>query len=900
MKNLKRALSLALSSVMLVGMMAVGAGAASFGDADKIEHTDAVNTMVTLGVIKGDDKGNFDPERTVTRAEMTKMICVALNGGKDPNLSGGGLYPDTQKHWASGYIDYCTNVGIVSGDNHGNFNPDKTVTGTEAAKMILIAIGYNAQNEKYVNDANWALNINVDASAKGLYDDVAVLPAAGLSRDNAAQMLFNGMDATMVEYDYKLNTENGNLVTVAIAKDRGNLDLLADKFDLVRAEDVVLKNVDLDSKGTYTLTTSGVAPTTFTKVAEDYTALLGQKVDVLYKENETDKVYGVYASTDNQVVTYNMSAASVDGGKVKVDGVKYELESCATITDGVWADGPVAAAALTGATSFNTVKLVDNDGDDKYEVAVITTVAPAKVTYASNTEIIAGGNTYKHADENIAEDLKKGDYVTITYNVATEKKDIVKLDKITGKVDGFKTGKVLVNGEWYNFSGSEFVAGDAGKDVEFYAVNGVAVAGTKDLTESTTLDNVVMVLAKDAAGVSRQVKVLFADGTKKVGALDTTSTGAVDPTAGKLYTYTMTEHGYKFSDENTDADDDKIGDYTYTKEATSDVLTSDSKVATLGVSGNTHAISDDAVIFVYIGSDDGKVITGKQLKTLNTGSSNNQVKADTKGGFFTGEVGGMNRVVLAALEAGNGTFSVGNAAGNYALIVDTAYKTDADYITYKIWTGSEVLTVREKNVSALVSRAQMALIKYSAVEEDVIKDVTDAGETKGAVMGLIGDEVSFNGTDMKKLTKDTVYMYYDSSATKAEDIGKAGGELILKYVLDGSDVEFILIDVKNDLKDGTTYNLALTKTADRLATLTAKDVNGDAVEVGSNKVEAGDILTITMTGAATAGEVTVTLTNGAFLDADGTTKDFTVANGATVEFQVVAGAGNLTVAVANK
>ena len=207
MKNLKRALALALSSIMLVGMMAVGAGAAGFGDADKIEHTDAVNTMVALGVIKGDDKGNFDPERTVTRAEMTKMICVALNGGKDPNLSGGGLYPDTQKHWASGYIDYCTNVGIVSGDNHGNFNPDKTITGTEAAKMILIALGYNAQNEKYVNDANWALNINVDASAKGLYDDVAVLPAAGLSRDDAAQMLFNGMEAKMVEYDYKLNTE---------------------------------------------------------------------------------------------------------------------------------------------------------------------------------------------------------------------------------------------------------------------------------------------------------------------------------------------------------------------------------------------------------------------------------------------------------------------------------------------------------------------------------------------------------------------------------------------------------------------------------------------------------------------------------------------------------------------
>ena len=41
MNNLKRVLSLALSGIMLVGMMAVGAGAADFSDADEIQHTDA-------------------------------------------------------------------------------------------------------------------------------------------------------------------------------------------------------------------------------------------------------------------------------------------------------------------------------------------------------------------------------------------------------------------------------------------------------------------------------------------------------------------------------------------------------------------------------------------------------------------------------------------------------------------------------------------------------------------------------------------------------------------------------------------------------------------------------------------------------------------------------------------
>ena len=46
MNNLKRVLSLALSGIMLVGMMAMGVSAAEFTDADKIEHDDAVNTLV--------------------------------------------------------------------------------------------------------------------------------------------------------------------------------------------------------------------------------------------------------------------------------------------------------------------------------------------------------------------------------------------------------------------------------------------------------------------------------------------------------------------------------------------------------------------------------------------------------------------------------------------------------------------------------------------------------------------------------------------------------------------------------------------------------------------------------------------------------------------------------------
>ena len=164
MKNLKRVLSLALTGVMLVGMMAIGASAVDFTDGEDIVHTEAVNTMAALNIINGKDDGSFDPKATVTRAEMAKMITVALNGGVDPVLGTQTTpkFSDIGGHWAQKYIEYCANLGIINGRGDGTFEPNGIVTGTEAAKMILVAMGYDSTIFKFTG-ADWATNVNVEA-----------------------------------------------------------------------------------------------------------------------------------------------------------------------------------------------------------------------------------------------------------------------------------------------------------------------------------------------------------------------------------------------------------------------------------------------------------------------------------------------------------------------------------------------------------------------------------------------------------------------------------------------------------------------------------------------------------------------------------------------------------------
>ena len=84
MRNLKRALSLALAAIMLIGMMVVSASAASYNnltDKDEIVNKDAVSMLVSLGIIEGKPDGSYGPTENVDRAQMAKMLSVIMNKG---------------------------------------------------------------------------------------------------------------------------------------------------------------------------------------------------------------------------------------------------------------------------------------------------------------------------------------------------------------------------------------------------------------------------------------------------------------------------------------------------------------------------------------------------------------------------------------------------------------------------------------------------------------------------------------------------------------------------------------------------------------------------------------------------------------------------------------------------
>lgn len=204
MRNLKRVLSMALASVMVLGLTVVGASAANFNDQAEIKHTTAAAVMSAIGVLEGNEKGDFMPDQVLTREQAAKIICYMLMGPENAEKLGasGTKFSDVAAdRWSAPYISYCANMGILVGDGTGKFNPEGELTGHAFAKMLLVALGYDAKVQKYEGDA-WAINVATDAVNAGIFVNGTVLSDA-LSRDNAAQMAFQTLTADMVKYDTK-------------------------------------------------------------------------------------------------------------------------------------------------------------------------------------------------------------------------------------------------------------------------------------------------------------------------------------------------------------------------------------------------------------------------------------------------------------------------------------------------------------------------------------------------------------------------------------------------------------------------------------------------------------------------------------------------------------------------
>ena len=542
------------------------AGAAFTDQADIKVKSDVVDTLVSLGVIEGFEDGSFQPNGTVTRAQMAKMIYVLRTGNSDASAYNDDktTFTDINGHWARGYIKYCQSLNIIAGKSSTIFAPNASVTAQEAAKMLLVTLGYDAQKAGLVG-AGWASKTNALADENGLLDDVNTSFTAACPRQYAAQLIYNAIDAKTVVW-------RDDAYTNQTAAGTDNKTIGEKYMGLNTAEGVMASFQKEDGKSTYTMDLTniskknGVEATktktfddlTFTKIAKDFTSLKNQKVKVLYKG--TDEVYGVFALAED-----NTSIAAVLGQfdkdtdtRIKYNGNKYNVKDSAVVKvdNKELAKVTVADFVDNGETynigmakAFNA-KAISNDGSSKVNTLTVETFAVAKVSYVgkdyinltdvvySTTKSLTKTSGVKYAtaklksdDAIYPSDLAKDDYVMVTpeqNSVENDKVTVSKLDTVTGKVTSTKKTstdddyQVKIDGTWYEMaidSGNKISKNyskiDAGDTIKVVVKDGYIVS-VDDL--NATPDDVALCIEvgkTNGVGSKWEADLLFADGSRQ-------------------------------------------------------------------------------------------------------------------------------------------------------------------------------------------------------------------------------------------------------------------------------------------------------------------------------------------------------------------------------------------------
>ena len=196
MRNLKRALSLALASVMVMGLAVVGSNA-SYVDVTSKQNQEAIEVLQKIGIMVGDENGKFNPEAKVTRNEMA-VIMANLMDYRVSTYKGTSPFTDVPA-WAEPYVAACYTNGIVSGYDAKTFGGSDPVSTSQAALMLMKALGYFQYQSDFEND--WQLATVKQGNKIDLFDDVDSNVRESMTRNDVAQLVLNALKSGTVEAD---------------------------------------------------------------------------------------------------------------------------------------------------------------------------------------------------------------------------------------------------------------------------------------------------------------------------------------------------------------------------------------------------------------------------------------------------------------------------------------------------------------------------------------------------------------------------------------------------------------------------------------------------------------------------------------------------------------------------
>jgi N-acetylmuramoyl-L-alanine amidase len=169
-----------------------------------------VSTLANKLVVEGVSDTQFEPERSITRAEFAALIVrsIGLNRESAASGNGSGSFQDVSSTaWYAPVVAAAAKAGMVEGYEDGTFRPNAEITREELAAMVVRAMDYTGSKpevstarkiellNRYSDSSNivWGHNELAAAIDAGIIQgitDSTLSPRSDATRTQSATMLF--------------------------------------------------------------------------------------------------------------------------------------------------------------------------------------------------------------------------------------------------------------------------------------------------------------------------------------------------------------------------------------------------------------------------------------------------------------------------------------------------------------------------------------------------------------------------------------------------------------------------------------------------------------------------------------------------------------------------------------
>ncbi|MBU5250985.1 S-layer homology domain-containing protein [Lysinibacillus capsici] len=526
------------------------ASAAEFQDAASISSwaKEAVQFLTDKGYIQGDEKGNFNPAGTLTRAEAAEILSKAL----DLKATGTEDFSDVSENdWFYNAV-LATSPELFDGMGNGKFEPKAQLTREQAAKVIVQ--GYQLTGKADLSQfadaskaSKWAVSYLETAVENGVINGKGSLlaPQDKISREEFATMVKRTIDAVQevtpaVEAVKGLNAKELEVKfnTAVDAKDAA----ITTKYAV---EGVAITNAVVSEDGmTVILTTDKEVKLTNGKVT---VKPIKTKADAKVLTEEFNKlitfadmtpvsVNSVEAKGTTAVITFDEPVQSE--GTISLNGTelskdRYTLTGKKLTINGLTAEQSYKVD-IVGATDFAnnianpiavnfTVLKADVDNS---KPTVSTAVNGTEITFDFSEELMKQN---LNADAETKEYAKVTVGSTVFYLTDADIKDTE--DKTVFTIDAKSAlGTATFINTNIKVEGQKDLAGNAGDAFEFNAIL------SKDLTPATLVSTATKMLVADDVNATTDVDALyltFSEPVKVEGKLTVKTQNGIAYTTGK-------------------------------------------------------------------------------------------------------------------------------------------------------------------------------------------------------------------------------------------------------------------------------------------------------------------------------------------------------------------------------